>query len=62
MHNTRRDFLLGSVAVAGAVRAQVSNTTKLDGVPNQPNIWQAAAAGDVPRATELLNADPELVR
>src|SRR5471032_3645030 len=62
MHKTRRDFLLGSVAVAGAVQAQVSNTTKLDGVPNQPNIWQAAAAGDVPRATELLNADPELVR
>jgi uncharacterized protein len=28
----------------------------------KPDIFEAAAAGDVPRATELVNADPELIR
>ena len=49
---------MGSLAAAGAVQAQVANTKPDD----KPEIFQAAAAGDVARATELLNADPELVR
>jgi hypothetical protein len=33
-----------------------------EGIPaSKPDIFEAAAAGDVPRATELVNADPELV-
>jgi len=52
MANTRRDFLAQSVVAAGAVHAQAA---VLD-------IFQAAAAGDVPRATELINGDPFVVR
>jgi ankyrin repeat protein len=54
IHNTRRNFLLGSLAAAGAVQAQVANP--------KSDIFQAAADGDVARATELVNADPEIVR
>jgi ankyrin repeat protein len=56
MRNSRRNFVLGSAAAAaaGAIHAQVTQKPKLD-------IFEAAEAGDVPRATELLNADPELV-
>jgi len=59
MQNTRRNFFLGGLATAGALRAQVAaqraTTTRLD-------IFQAAAAGDIPRATELADADPEIAR
>ncbi|HXB70774.1 MAG TPA: ankyrin repeat domain-containing protein [Candidatus Acidoferrales bacterium] len=63
MQNSRRNFFLGGLAAAGALRAQVTDqvaahpaaTTRLD-------IFQAAAAGDIPRATELADADPEIVR
>jgi uncharacterized protein len=55
MQNTRRDFFLGGLAAAEAVRAQVAT-------PAKPDIFQAAAAGDMPRATELADADPEIVR
>jgi ankyrin repeat protein len=34
----------------------------LFGQTAKPNIFEAAAAGDLPRATELANADPEAVR
>jgi ankyrin repeat protein len=56
MRNSRRNFVLGSAAVAaaGAIHAQVTQKPK-------PDIFEAAEAGDVPRATELLSADPELV-
>ena len=56
MRNSRRNFVLGSAAVAaaGAIHAQVTQKPK-------PDIFEAAEAGDVPRATELLTADPELV-
>jgi hypothetical protein len=52
MTNTRRDFLTLSAVAAGTLHAQ---TAPLD-------IFQAAAAGDVPRATELIGADPQVVR
>src|SRR5437868_6891523 len=53
MTNTRRVFLqLMSSATGAALHAQ----------PAKPDIFEAAAAGDVPRATELVNADPELIR
>jgi len=42
----------GAVLGGGALHAQTA----------KPNIFEAAAAGDVPRATELANADPEVVR
>jgi ankyrin repeat protein len=58
MQNTTRRFFLGGLAAAGAVRAQVATTP----VPAKLDIFQAAAAGDVPRATELADADPEIVR
>jgi ankyrin repeat protein len=61
-YNTRRNFLLVSVAAAGAVQAQVANTDRPDGVTNKSDIFRAAADGDIPRATELVNADPEIVR
>jgi len=60
MKPTRRSFLLTS-AVCGIAQAQAppaqpaANTTKMD-------IFQAAAAGDVPRVTELADADPQVVR
>ena len=52
MKNTRRDFFLSGAVVAGATRAEAA---KLD-------IFEAAAAGDTARATELADADPEIVR
>jgi ankyrin repeat protein len=51
MLSTRRGFLLHATAVAGALHAQAG-----------PDIFQAATAGDVPRATDLIAADPQLVR
>lgn len=55
MRNSRRNFVFGSaVAAAGALHAQVTQKPK-------PDIFEAAEAGDVPRATELVNADPEVV-
>lgn len=44
-----------SAGVAGALGAQSA-------APAKPDIFQAAAAGDVPRATELIEAQPEIVR
>lgn len=55
MLNTRRTFLMQSAGVAGALGAQ-------DAAPSKPDIFQAAAGGDVARATELIDADPEIVR
>src|SRR5579859_419006 len=52
MTNTRRDFLTQSAIAAGALHAQ---SAALD-------IFQAAAAGDLPRATALIDADPHVVR
>ncbi len=55
MTNSRRDFVLASAAAAaGAIHAQVTQKPKSD-------IFEAAESGDVPRATELVNADPEVV-
>src|SRR5260370_22274759 len=55
MRNSRRSFVLGSAAVAaGAIHAQVTQKPK-------PDIFEAAESGDVPRVTELVNADPEVV-
>ena len=45
----RRNFLITSSAATLCAAAE-------------PDIFQAAAAGDVPRATELVNAKPEVVR
>ena len=53
MKNTRRDFFLSGAAVAGAIQAQAAG---------KPDIFEAAAAGDMARATELADADPEIVR
>lgn len=52
---------MGGLAAAGAVRAQVAGSERLSRVP-QSDIFQAAAAGDIPRATELVNAEPEIAR
>ena len=58
MQNTTRRFFLGGLAAAGAVRAQRTPAV----APAKLDIFQAAVAGDVPRATELADADPEIVR
>ncbi len=55
MFNTRRSFLMQSAGLAGALGAQTV-------APAKPDIFQAAATGDVPRATELIEAHPEIVR
>jgi ankyrin repeat protein len=61
--STRRHFFLGGLAAAGAVRAQVAEQTAAQrATTTRLDIFQAAAAGDIPRATELLDADPEMVR
>lgn len=44
-----------SAAAAGMLHGQTAAPAKLD-------IFQAASAGDVPRATELIEAHPEIVR
>ncbi len=55
MRNSRRSFVLGTAAAAaGAIHAQVTQKPKAD-------IFEAAESGDVARATELVNADPEVV-
>jgi ankyrin repeat protein len=56
MQNTRRHFFLGGLATAGVLRAQVAAQRATT------TIFQAAAAGDIPRATELADADPEIAR
>lgn len=55
MTNSRRTFLMGSAAATGILHAQATQ-------PAKPDIFEAAAAGDIPRATELANADPQIVR
>jgi ankyrin repeat protein len=57
MPDTRRAFLsqTAAFASAGAAIAQTVSAEPLD-------IFQAAAAGDVARATEILNADPRASR
>jgi len=55
MANTRRKFLMESAAASGLLHAQAAQEHK-------PDIFEAAASGDVPRATELANAEPEVVR
>lgn len=55
MANTRRKFLMESAAVTGLLHAQAAEQSN-------PDIFQAAASGDVPRATALLDGDPQLVR
>src|SRR5260370_32354827 len=56
MRNSRRSFVLGSApaAAAAAIHAQVTQKPKAD-------IFEAAESGDIARATELVNADPEVV-
>jgi uncharacterized protein len=57
MPDTRRAFVSQTAALvsAGAAFAQA--------IPAEPpDIFQAAAAGDVPRATEILNAHPQASR
>ena len=44
-----------SAAAAGMLHGQTA-------APAKPDIFQAASAGDVPRATELIEAHPEIVR
>ena len=51
MSYSRRSFLMTTAAAATLPAQSV-----------KPDIFQAAASGDVPRATELLDAAPELVR
>jgi ankyrin repeat protein len=51
----RRSFLMQSAGLAGALAAQTT-------APAKPDIFHAAASGDVPRATELIEAQPEIVR
>jgi ankyrin repeat protein len=57
MPDTRRAFVSQTAALisAGTAFAQADST-------EPPDIFQAAAAGDVPRATEILNADPQASR
>jgi ankyrin repeat protein len=55
MPNNRRTFLMQSAAAAGMLHAQTAG-------PAKPDIFQAASAGDVPRATELIEANSEIVR
>ena len=57
MTNTRRHFFLSGLAASGALRAQVAAQRAAT-----TTIFEAAAAGDIPRATELADADPEIVR
>lgn len=52
MNTSRRGFLLQSAAGMGALYAQKTS----------PDIFEAAAAGDTARITELLSADPMAVR
>src|SRR5260370_34622376 len=56
MRNSRRSFVLGSApaAAAAAIHAQVTQKPKAD-------IFEAAESGDVARAPDLVNADPEVV-
>ena len=53
-NHTRRSFLMQSAGVAGAIGAQTA--------PAETDIFQAAAAGDVARATKLIEANAEIVR
>src|SRR5271170_5294014 len=53
MGNTRRHFVWTLGSLAAISRAQT---------PAKADIFQAAAAGDLARCTELLTADAELVR
>lgn len=57
MPTTRRAFVSQTAALvsAGAAFAQAVSAEPRD-------IFQAAAAGDMPRATEILNADPQASR
>lgn len=55
MFNSRRTFLMQSAGLAGALGAQTA-------APAKPDIFQAAAAGDVAAATERIEANPEIVR
>jgi ankyrin repeat protein len=50
---TTRRFILRATAVSGLARAQRSEPV---------DIFQAAAAGDIARATQLADADPQVVR
>jgi ankyrin repeat protein len=53
MSDTRRRFVWTLASLAGVARAQA---------PENADIFRAAAAGDIPRCTELLKADVQLVR
>ncbi len=54
MENTRRSFLLAAAA-SGLASSQIPSSPK-------PDIFAAAAVGDIPRVTELVTADPLIVR
>jgi len=54
MENTRRSFLLASAA-SGLASSQIPSAPK-------PDIFAASVAGDIPLVTELVNADPLIVR
>lgn len=74
MINHRRNFLRQAATAAGVLAcgttgysmiplaAQDHTPTPAASAASKPDIFEAAASGDVPRATELVNADPELVR
>jgi ankyrin repeat protein len=53
MTTTRRNFFLQSAAAGSLLQAQVTE--------GKATIFEAAAAGDVPRVTQLCDADPEAV-
>ena len=57
MLNTRRSFLMQSAGIAGALGAQPQSSPSA-----KSDIFQAAASGDVARATELIDAQPEIAR
>jgi ankyrin repeat protein len=56
MENNRRQFLMASAAASG-ILLDAQTTPE-----HKPDIFEAAASGDVPRATELADANPEIVR
>jgi hypothetical protein len=71
MTNPRRNFLRQAATAAGMLaygRAAYPSTDQdqasgpSPSTVAKPNIFEAASAGDVPRATELANADPQVVR
>ncbi len=63
MFHSRRNVLRQAATAAGMLACGIPGhlMAQTPGATSKSDIFEAAAAGDVPRATELTNADPEVV-